>query len=220
MAQDEITAAIAAGVRTERQARGWSARELSDRLRAAGLDGWDRQIVANLENGRRGSVSVSELLVLAYVLAVPPVMLILPLGREDSVRITPKVTVHPHLALKWIEGDEPPMTSDRLGIDVATWNRNSWPLAAWRNLSETQEVAARACYEARAAEKLGRGGVRAARERRRAALEDWLQALTRLHEMGQRGLPAYGNQWRRDVEASGLRWPDWMPPTVDDEEES
>jgi hypothetical protein len=50
---------------------------------------WDRSIVANLENGRRKTVSVVELLALAYVLEVLPVHLLVPVEPDARYRPVP-----------------------------------------------------------------------------------------------------------------------------------
>lgn len=60
---------VARNVRDLRNARGWSARELSERCTAAGTS-IERSVLANLENGRRASVTVDELDTLATVFGV------------------------------------------------------------------------------------------------------------------------------------------------------
>jgi transcriptional regulator with XRE-family HTH domain len=52
---------VARRVRELREKRRLSAAQLAERLQQVGLD-WDRNIVANLENGRRASLGVDELL--------------------------------------------------------------------------------------------------------------------------------------------------------------
>lgn len=69
------TAAIATRVRGLRKARGWSAQRLAEEMTAAGLP-WDRNIVANLENGRRKVVTVDELLCFARIFDVGPMALL------------------------------------------------------------------------------------------------------------------------------------------------
>lgn len=66
-----------------RTARGWSAAHLAKEMTGVGV-AWDRSIVANLELGRRATVSVEELLALAYVLNVAPVHLLVPV--DDGAR--------------------------------------------------------------------------------------------------------------------------------------
>jgi len=75
-------------------------------------------VVTKLENGRRASVTVEELLALAYVLSVAPVHLIVPpLDAEASERTPYRVipagnpTV-PSFARAWIRGQTPIGTVD------------------------------------------------------------------------------------------------------------
>jgi transcriptional regulator with XRE-family HTH domain len=104
------TAAVRQRVRALRTSRGWSARELGERLEAAGLAGFDRSIVASFESGRRASVSVDELLVLALVLDVSPVDLLTPvdmaLGVGDAVIARDE-------ARAWLGGRRPLPSQDR-----------------------------------------------------------------------------------------------------------
>jgi hypothetical protein len=48
-----------------------------------------RSVLANFESGRRGTVSVAELLVLAGALDCPPVELIVPLAPDGAVELLP-----------------------------------------------------------------------------------------------------------------------------------
>jgi transcriptional regulator with XRE-family HTH domain len=92
-------------VRKVRRRRGLSAAQLAERLQQVGLD-WDRSIVANLENGRRASLGVDELLALALVLDVAPVHLLVPLEDELPYQVTP-ARVEPSGEVRdWIRGAE------------------------------------------------------------------------------------------------------------------
>ncbi|MFC6017584.1 helix-turn-helix domain-containing protein [Plantactinospora solaniradicis] len=99
--------AIAERVKTLRQGRGWSARELADEMVKVGIP-WDRSIVANLETGRRASVSVEEFLALAYVLDVAPVNVLVP-TESDVTEFEPVQgqVVDPMTAREWIRGRQP-----------------------------------------------------------------------------------------------------------------
>lgn len=65
--------------------------------------GINRSVLANLESGRRNTVSVPELLVLAEALGVPPALLIAPV-HADVVEIVPGREVDPWEAVAWIGG--------------------------------------------------------------------------------------------------------------------
>lgn len=75
--------AIAKQVKDRRKARGWSAERLADEMKAIGIP-WQRMTVANLENGRRPVVGIDELLALAVVLNVNPILLLVPLDLADD----------------------------------------------------------------------------------------------------------------------------------------
>src|SRR4249920_2956625 len=76
------TEVISGRVRQLREQHGWSARELADRCAEAGMPELTRDVITSLETGRRASVSVDELFVLALVLDVAPVHLAVPLENE------------------------------------------------------------------------------------------------------------------------------------------
>lgn len=74
---------IGKNLKSERQRWGLSAQKLSDRLKALGVD-VPRDVIANIESGRRRTVSVAELIALGYALKVPPLFLIYPLARMSE----------------------------------------------------------------------------------------------------------------------------------------
>lgn len=75
-------------------------------MRSAGVP-WQRAVVAKLETGRRETVGVDELLALAWVLGVPPTLLLLPVGIGDELAVTADVHLHRGSAAVWLSGDEP-----------------------------------------------------------------------------------------------------------------
>src|SRR6266545_5102056 len=94
MAHDESTQkpprpveVVARRMREVRETRRLTAAQLADRMRQAGI-GWDRQIVTNLETGRRASLSVDELFALAVVLQVAPIHLLVPLDDEQPYQVS------------------------------------------------------------------------------------------------------------------------------------
>ena len=68
---------------------------------------WNRSIVANLEGGRRGSVSVEELLTLAYVLDVAPTHLLVPLEEGICYHFTPERFAPTGVVREWVRGRQP-----------------------------------------------------------------------------------------------------------------
>jgi len=99
----DATAVIAAKVLELRKGRGWSADELAIRMTAAGI-AWTRLVVTKLETGRRMSVSVEELLALAYVLDVAPVHLMIPWDDDAPCQVTPALTWHAEKVRQWACG--------------------------------------------------------------------------------------------------------------------
>lgn len=61
-------------------------------------------MIANMESGRRTSVGLSELLVLARALDVPPLELAFPVGQSELVEVLPGQEVGTWAAAKWFTG--------------------------------------------------------------------------------------------------------------------
>nr|WP_275586504.1 helix-turn-helix transcriptional regulator [Geodermatophilus normandii] len=99
-----MTAVIAGQLKAIRQDQGMSAQQLADATERLGHP-VPRSVIANLENGRRDSIGLPEVLVLARALDVPPVTLLFPLGRQPDVEVLPETTVHPWAAVRWFTGE-------------------------------------------------------------------------------------------------------------------
>jgi hypothetical protein len=81
-----------------------SARELSEATEALGY-AVTRSNIANLESGRRPSVSVPEVIVLARALDIPVVALLLPIGTQPTTEILPGRDVSTEVALAWLAAE-------------------------------------------------------------------------------------------------------------------
>ncbi|OZC55432.1 transcriptional regulator [Rhodococcus sp. 06-621-2] len=81
-----------------------SAAKLADRTYDIGY-GISRSVVADLENGRKKSLDVSELLVLAAALGVSPVQLVYPNLPKGNVEVLPGLDQESHDALRWFSGE-------------------------------------------------------------------------------------------------------------------
>jgi transcriptional regulator with XRE-family HTH domain len=101
--EKRLTGVIAREMRRYRTERGLSAQKLADRCDQLGFP-VPRSVIANLENGYRESVSVAELLILARALDIPPVLLVIPLGRERDAEVAPGVTTSAFVAAAWFSG--------------------------------------------------------------------------------------------------------------------
>ncbi len=92
---------------TIRIARGkMSAQQLSDRCAKLGYP-IPRSTIQNLEIGRKESISIHEVVVLAQALNIPPLQLIFPIGREQNFELLPDTTVPTWLAASWFTGEKP-----------------------------------------------------------------------------------------------------------------
>ena len=87
-----------------RNSRGISAQQLADRCAALGMPSINRQVITKLENRHREAVSLAELLVLARALDTSPVLLALPLGKEQSTEILPGRDLGTWDAALWLAG--------------------------------------------------------------------------------------------------------------------
>ncbi|MGV2914513.1 helix-turn-helix domain-containing protein [Streptomyces alfalfae] len=99
-----VSQTIARELRRHRTARGMSAQQLADACARLGHPGLQRTVISNLENGRRGAVSVADVLVLAAALEVAPVELVFPAGYAAEVEYLPGQTVTPLEAVDWFAG--------------------------------------------------------------------------------------------------------------------
>jgi transcriptional regulator with XRE-family HTH domain len=105
--QAQLTRMVASQVRRYRTERGMSAQALADRCEQLGF-AIPRPVLSNLENGRRESVSLAEVLVLAAALDVPPIELALPLGVQEEIEILPGLVAPTWDAARWVEGSSAP----------------------------------------------------------------------------------------------------------------
>jgi transcriptional regulator with XRE-family HTH domain len=95
---------IAGEIRRYRHERGMSAQKLANECERLGFP-IPRNVLANLEHGRREAVSVAELLVLAAALRIPPVLLVVPVARQESTEMLPGMETPTWHAALWWRGD-------------------------------------------------------------------------------------------------------------------
>lgn len=133
---DHATQVIAQQVYRLRKSREWTAQRLADEMTKAGIK-WDRQVVAKLENNRRQSVTVAELYALGQVFAVPPTLLLFPVGRQDTVEVLPGRQVDTWTAARWFAGEQPRNNAGaELAGDIDAWDVASAPLRLRRKHDE------------------------------------------------------------------------------------
>jgi transcriptional regulator with XRE-family HTH domain len=132
-------------VKEIRRRRGWTTAQLAARLAEAGAGHLTEAVLANIETGRRRNgqrrrdVTIDEVLTLAYVLNVPPVLLFIPVGTEDTLAITPTIDMTAWDALPWVSGVRPPPAS-ATGEQRREWHAMAQPITAYRDLDSSLDV--------------------------------------------------------------------------------
>ncbi|WP_405819594.1 helix-turn-helix domain-containing protein [Streptomyces sp. NBC_01390] len=103
---DRIKANIAGEVRRRRKEMGWSAQDLADACEQLGHP-IPRNVIANMESGRRASLPLVDVMVLAAALETYPVCLIFPVGYVERTQELPFQGLVPTWdALRRFTGDE------------------------------------------------------------------------------------------------------------------
>ncbi|MGF0308905.1 helix-turn-helix domain-containing protein [Rhodococcus sp. IEGM1428] len=103
---EQLVARVAGEVRRLRgkDHSAMSAAKLADRTEEIGY-GISRSVVADLETGRKKSIDVPELLVLAAALGVSPAQLVFPDLPRGKVEVLPGLDQESHDALRWFSGE-------------------------------------------------------------------------------------------------------------------
>lgn len=94
---------IAKAIRNAREGR-MSAQELADETERLGYP-ISRSQIANYESGRKQSLDVAELLVLAAALGLPPALLLFPTFPDEKVELIPGKMVDTSRSVGWLSGD-------------------------------------------------------------------------------------------------------------------
>lgn len=121
-----------------------SAQQLADECAALG-HAIPRSVLANLESGRRETVSVPELLVIAQALNVAPILLLFPLGYEPDAEVRPGCWTRAWDAAEWFAGrrDVPPapLHDDKVAVGEPVYRR---PVELYEAYERAQETYRRA----------------------------------------------------------------------------
>lgn len=216
-------------IRAHRTRLGLNREQLAEECAQLGAPELTYAAITNIETGRRDKdgkrrreVTVDELMTFGYALGVPPLLLMLPLGRMDSV---PSPTrwggLHPHYAWQWVTGEEPPACRDERGRTVVdstpiggpggpdrmqVWRQVSAPAEIYRDLQSAQATLVKASSQLHFAQQ--RHGVDSDKTRTaRGVYLDRLQEFaTVLNEMTELGLhiPALHAKWVEDMREFAL----------------
>jgi transcriptional regulator with XRE-family HTH domain len=113
-----------------------SQEELGRRMSDLGCEGWGRTTVQKLENDRRGSISVQELLALASVLGVPPVLLVADPRTGATVPVGAGREMSPDDALAWLVGVDAAGTGPEHVEFMTAWLRVRQAFDEWKSVRE------------------------------------------------------------------------------------
>lgn len=102
---DQVMATVAHEVRRRRKELRWSAQDLADQCTEIGYP-IPRNVIANMESGRRSTIPLVEVMVLAKALRTYPICLLYPVGYVERVQRLPLQDSEPTWdAMHWFTGD-------------------------------------------------------------------------------------------------------------------
>ncbi|GAA0953538.1 hypothetical protein [Actinocorallia libanotica] len=189
-----------------RKRRDLTVQQVVDALKDLGMTELTTSVITNLELGRRdGSgrrrMTLEELIALAYVLDVPPLELLAPLGQDIKVTILPSLEVEPYELRNWLTGTgrlENRPTPDN-PEDLRFWTVTSEPIRLHDRFTEASKTLHQADLEKRTAEKIGDPQrIQTTRTTYADALQVWAEALNRIHAAGMKP-PTYAPKWIEDA---------------------
>ncbi|MEU7163163.1 hypothetical protein AB0A70_00685 [Streptomyces morookaense] len=198
---------VAEQVRRHRERLGLSREQLAAECARLGAPELTYAALVSIELGRRDKagkrrreVSVDELLVLGLALAVPPLLLALPLGTDGTVPTVPTADPRaPYTVWKWVTGEETPTLggpvdgrhqaeSRRIANNgprwTAAWAEAAYPASLYPEFERRREAVHRAYLRIEAEDS--KGGATAARTEYLHRLEELARHI---NDMGRAGLP-------------------------------
>jgi transcriptional regulator with XRE-family HTH domain len=199
-----VTAVVAGQIKFWRDQRNLSANELSKRTAELGSE-VPRSVIANLETGRRDSISVDELLILGAALDVPPLLLLTPVGRTKTMRVLPSVDSTPWFARGWIIGAR---LVEYAGASAQRWRESRRAVALYdvhrtllQQYAQIQTRIRRVADQAQLTSGTGAGQSEQQQRYLQALVNDLAQSLhtLRMH--------------RKTIESEGLLVPE-LPPAL------
>ncbi|MFC9424918.1 helix-turn-helix domain-containing protein [Streptomyces sp. NPDC056987] len=105
--EDQVMATVAGEVRRRRKELRMSAQDLADRCTDIGHP-IPRNVIANMESGRRATLPLVDVMVLAMALDTHPICLIYPVGYVDDVQQQPLEDPRSTWdAMQWFTGEGP-----------------------------------------------------------------------------------------------------------------
>ena len=137
-------------------------------------------------------------------MAVPPLLLAVPLRENEELEITSETTINPHLAWKVITGEEALAVTGNVATRLQDWYEAQLPVQWFRSLNEAQEEHDHA--EGRLRVVTARGDADAiarANDQLTDAIEDWAKAANRILKGGLQ-VPGYSAKTVEQLKATGL----------------
>jgi hypothetical protein len=141
----QVMATVAAEVRRRRKERGMSAQELADACAEIGHP-IPRNVIANMESGRRSILPLVDVIVLAEALGTHPALLIYPLGRVSELQRLPLQHPTPTWdAMSWFTGDSGHGADAAIVQAFRQYNRQGvFAFNAWNDMRSHRQEAATA----------------------------------------------------------------------------
>lgn len=214
---------VAEQIRSHRERLGLTREQLAAECRKLGAPGLSASAIVNIETGRRNpetnkrrrEITVEELLVFSYALAVPPLQLLFPLAGMKEVPLPPEWKgVHPFLAWRWAAGEEAPSYVRGDGkpyVDRSRIGENGpTRFEAWRQVAHPIELNRRLLDETRAFMKAGGRLAYYSEMNMLDAEEAQHQTLVRHHHLTQMA------ETLEEMMRAGVRTPAYDPETVEE----
>ncbi|UQE74705.1 helix-turn-helix domain-containing protein [Gordonia sp. PP30] len=101
---ESVAERAATSIKAARERTKTSAAKLSERTAELGAP-VSRSVLSDLETGRKRSLDVSELLVIAAALGVPPIFLLYPGLSDDQIDVLPGLRSSSRDAARWFNGE-------------------------------------------------------------------------------------------------------------------
>lgn len=130
-----LTDTIAREVVRYRKLRGMTAQQVVDACAAQGLP-MKRTVLVNLETGRRGNITLSELIVLAAVLKIPPLQLVFPVGHDETVELLPDRREDVWRAAQWFTGEATLAYNEPSDSFIALFRQHTRHYTRWLELAQ------------------------------------------------------------------------------------
>lgn len=212
---EQVISVVAERIKHYRQERELSAQQLANTCKEIGYT-IPRSVIANLESGRRETVNLPELLVLAQALGVPPILLIFPLGRADRVEVLPGHDEDTWRAVQWFTGEVPdgllPGEQHLDGSLVNVFREHQRLLDQWiAKRRSAQEVRDLAAMQAKQEHREGKTEVARVRE-------ELAEKLAEADEQAAAALAEHLRAVRAHIQARGYAPPplpaSWSPRAV------